>query len=66
MPPTSSADFDDQLGRSVRELNSLQEESKPSVLVIYSRRNVPGLDGVGQVVSPTQVIEDLRNDGFDV
>ncbi|XP_035826698.1 uncharacterized protein LOC101848126 [Aplysia californica] len=66
MPPASSADFDEHLGRSVRELHDLGGEVMAKVHLIYSRRNVPDLTNEGKVMNPLQILEDLRGAGYNV
>ncbi|KAK3737158.1 hypothetical protein RRG08_016463 [Elysia crispata] len=68
LPPDSGSDFDDHLGRSVRELQDLGEEGGggPRCLLIYTKRNVPGLEREGKEVDPTTVLEDLRSAGINM
>ncbi|GFS20600.1 lethal(3)malignant brain tumor-like protein 1, partial [Elysia marginata] len=67
LPPDSGSDFDDHLGRSVRELQDLGEAGAggPKCLLIYTKRNVPGLEREGKEVDPTRVLEDLRAAGIN-
>ena len=67
LPPDNGSDFDDHLGRSVRELQDLGEVGAgPRCLLIYTKRNVPGLEREGKEVDPTTVLEDLRTAGINM
>ncbi|GFN74887.1 leucine-rich repeat serine/threonine-protein kinase 1, partial [Plakobranchus ocellatus] len=68
LPPDNSTDFDDHLGRSVRELHDLEEAGAGGLkcLLIYTKRNVPGLETEGKEVNPTTVLEDLRSAGINM
>ena len=60
MPPDRSADFDEHLGRSVRELRDLEEEVTVNTFFLYSKTNIPSLEEGNKLVHPGKIIEDLR------
>ncbi|XP_046564246.1 LOW QUALITY PROTEIN: uncharacterized protein LOC124273077 [Haliotis rubra] len=65
MPPDRNSDFDDHLGRTVRELKDL-EDTSISIFFCYSRKNVPSLDMEHKRVHPGTIIEGLREGGNKV
>ncbi|XP_041377257.1 uncharacterized protein LOC121389673 [Gigantopelta aegis] len=60
MPPDRSADFDEHLGRSVRELRDLEEAVTTNTFFLYSKKNIPSLAEENSLVHPGKIIEDLR------
>ncbi|KAK6965188.1 leucine-rich repeat serine/threonine-protein kinase 1 [Biomphalaria glabrata] len=66
LPPDPNADFDDHLGRSIRELQELDETVAVRVFFIYSKRNIPDLAMADKVTSPTRILEDMRAAGYNV
>ena len=63
MPSDKMSDMDSHLRNSVRELIDLTSETTESVFFIYSTKNVPDLKDVDKLVSPGQILEDLRKQG---
>ncbi len=59
MPPDRESDFDDHLGRTVRELKDLQDTSI-RVFFCYTQKNIPSLGDDEKLVHPGRIIEDLR------
>ncbi|XP_048241150.1 uncharacterized protein LOC124116403 [Haliotis rufescens] len=65
MPPDRNSDFDDHLGRTVRELRDL-EDTSISIFFCYSKKNIPSLDMEHKRVHPGSIIEGLRAGGNKV
>ncbi|CAL1544121.1 unnamed protein product, partial [Lymnaea stagnalis] len=66
LPPDANADFDEHLGRSVRELQELEETVAVQVFYIYTQRNIPDLSNAEKVVNPIHILEDIRTAGHSV
>ena len=66
MLPSSGADFDVHLAKSMRELNDLKDDLTTDVFMFYCSKDIPPYGKEDQYVHPQRICEDMEQRGLRV
>ena len=66
LPPDSGTDFDQQLERSLQDLNMLRSDMAFDVFMVYCAENIPSIGEEETKVAPRTIYDDLTKGGLKV